>query len=370
MSTKSKKIRIALLFGGKSAEHDVSIMSARNIYQALDKEKYIITPIGITREGKWLPLRDTILDDLPVQIETTLAKKTAPSALFSSNQNQHLFLRPDTQEKNLDVIFPVLHGPFGEDGSIQGTCKMFGIPFVGPSILGSSVSMDKDVMKRLLREAGIPVAKALVLRQLEAQPDFSLVQSILGEVVFVKPANLGSSVGVSRVTNEREYQQALDKAFTYDMKLLIEEAIEGREIECSVLGNEYPQASIAGEITTDRAKHGFYSYEAKYLDEKGAAMAIPANITLKQMQEVRTLAVKVFQTLCCEGMGRVDFFLKKDGSFVVNEINTIPGFTSISMYPKLWEASGLRYSELIDTLINLALQRFERDQKLKTTVEK
>ncbi len=318
-----KKLKIGVLFGGRSAEHEVSINSAKNVIIALDKGKYNITPIKINKDGK-----------------------------FDLNQM-----------KKFDVIFPLLHGPFGEDGSMQGLLKLAGVPYVGAGVLGSAVGMDKDVMKRLLKEAGIPIGKFITLRNNE-KIDFHKVKKDLGMPIFIKPANMGSSVGVSKVRNEQEFNDATKEAFTFDTKIIIEEFIDGREIECAVLGNENPVVSIPGEII---ANQEFYSYNAKYVDE-GYRIEIPAKIDKKTTKKVQELALKVFKTLSCEGLGRVDSFVKKNGQVLVNEINTIPGFTDISMYPKLWEASGVSQTELLDKLIDLAIERFNKEKKLKTSV--
>ena len=318
-----KKIKIGVLFGGKSAEHDVSLQSARNVINALDKKKYQVVLVKINRNGKFK---------------------------FDSI-------------KNFDVVFPVMHGPFGEDGSMQGLLKLAGVPFVGPSVLGSAVGMDKDVMKRLFRDAGILIGKFIVIKDNE-KINFNKVKKELGLPVFVKPVNMGSSVGINKVRNEKEFKKAVKEAFKFDTKVIIEEFISGREIECSVLGNKKPTASIPGEII---ANQEFYSYDAKYIDE-GSVAVIPAKIDKKTTKKIQELAIRVFKVLNCEGMGRVDFFLKKNGRVVVNEINTIPGFTKISMYPKLWEASGMPFSKLLDKLIELAIERFKKEQKLKTTV--
>ncbi len=320
------KLKIGVLFGGKSAEHEVSIMSAKNVIAALDKSKYQIISIKIDKKGKFN------FSDL----------------------------------KKVDVIFPVLHGPFGEDGIMQGVFKEMGKPFVGAGVLGSAVGMDKDVMKRLLRDAGIPIGKFLVLRA-DEKVSFNEAKKKLGLPMFVKPANLGSSVGISKVKSEKEYATAIKNAFQYDSKVIIEEYLKGREIECSVLGNEKPIASMPGEIILNSE---FYSYEAKYIDENGAIVVAPAEgLSAKITKEVRELAVKTFQVLNCEGLGRVDFFVKDNGKVFVNEINTLPGFTNISMYPKLWAASGVPQPKLLDILINLALDRFEKEQKLRTSVK-
>jgi D-alanine-D-alanine ligase len=266
----------------------------------------------------------------------------------------------------VDVVFPVLHGPFGEDGTVQGLLKLANVPFVGAGVLGSAVGMDKDVMKRLLRDAQIPIPRFLVFERSNASKiDFKAVKSALGLPFFVKPANLGSSVGISKVTAHKQFAGALTEAFRFDNKILIEEAIQGREIECSVLGNENPITSVPGEIVT---RHKFYSYDAKYRDAKGAQLIVPAALSQDITKAVQGLALKTFKTLVCEGMARVDFFLRHDREIFVNEINTIPGFTQISMYPKLWEASGIPYRKLIDRLIQLALERFRREKKLRTSL--
>jgi D-alanine-D-alanine ligase len=265
----------------------------------------------------------------------------------------------------VDVVFPVLHGPFGEDGTVQGLLKLANLPFVGAGVLASAVGMDKDVMKRLLRDAKIPIAKFLVFERSEASKiNLADVKRMLGFPFFVKPANLGSSVGISKVSVNKQFDSAISEAFRYDSKILIEENISGREIECSVLGNESPVASLPGEIIT---RHDFYSYDAKYLDENGAQLIVPAVLPKFIGKGIQELAVRTFKTLACEGMARVDFFLRDNRQIFVNEINTIPGFTQISMYPKLWEASGIPYSKLIDRLIRLALERFRKEQKLRTS---
>jgi D-alanine-D-alanine ligase len=264
----------------------------------------------------------------------------------------------------LDVIFPVLHGPFGEDGTVQGLLKLANIAFVGAGVLGSAVGMDKDVMKRLLRDAGIPIARFIaVSRYSSKQTGFDDVRGRLGLPLFVKPANLGSSVGIHKVSHRNQFERAVRDAFNYDNKILVEECINGREIECSVLGNDKPIASVPGEILP---RHEFYSYEAKYLDENGAVLEIPAKLLPDTAERIRQLAIQTFSVLCCEGMARVDFFLRNGKEIIVNEINTIPGFTRISQYPKLWEATGISYTELIDRLIQLAIERFEREKRLKT----
>ena len=350
-----KKLKIGVLFGGKSAEHEVSLQSARNVINSLDKSKYEVVPIGITKSGKWL-LGGTSNYLLNQNNPKLIKLNTACKEIVPINDEVR------TREK-IDVIFPVMHGPFGEDGAMQGLLKLAGVPFVGASVLGSAVGMDKDIMKRLLRDAGIPVGKFIAVK-LGEKRNFSQVKKILGKVVFVKPANLGSSVGINKVRNEKEFKYAIKDAFKYDTKILIEEFIPGREIECAVLGNDKPIASLPGEII---AGQEFYSYDAKYIDDT-SRVEIPAKIDKKTQKKIRELAVKTFKALNCEGLGRVDFFLKKNGQVLVNEINTIPGFTDISMSPKLWEASGIPQSKLLDRLIELALERFNREKKLKTSV--
>lgn len=356
MQTKPK-INVAILFGGRSAEHEVSIRSAQNVYEAIDKEKYQPILIGIDKVGQWLLNSDQNLKTLFVDNNGDRV------ALIPGSNGQLLnFSKPD-QKLNVDVVFPVLHGPFGEDGTIQGLLKLANIPFVGAGILGSAVGMDKDVMKRLLKEADIPVAKFLVFHDFQSV-DYYKVLKQLGLPFFIKPANLGSSVGISKVKSKDDFKKAITEAFQFDSKIIIEEFIEGREIECSVLGNDKPKASVPGEIIV---KAEFYSYDAKYVDENGAVLKVPAKLPTSLITKIQDMAVKAYQVLCCEGMARVDFFVKNNKEVFVNEINTIPGFTSISMYPKLWEASGLSYTQLIDKLITLALERFNKEQKLKTS---
>jgi D-alanine-D-alanine ligase len=360
------KIRVGILFGGRSAEHEVSLQSARNIVDAIDKNKYEVVLIGIDKEGGWHLdegsrfLLETTGSELP-----TLAASSENLALVPGKQDEQLVQLSGQQAPgSLDVVFPILHGPFGEDGTVQGLLKLANIPFVGADVLGSAVGMDKDVMKRLLRDAGIPIARFIVLNKYSAtEVTFDDARDQLGLPLFIKPANLGSSVGIHKVRDREEFDRAVRDAFKYDNKVLIEECIIGREIECAVLGNDQPMASVLGEVLPS---HEFYSYEAKYLDENGAALEIPAKLSAEISERIRETAIKTFSVLCCEGMARVDFFLRNGEEIIVNEINTIPGFTRISMYPKLWEASGLPYGELIDKLIGLALEKFEREKGLKT----
>lgn len=361
-----KKIRVGILFGGRSAEHEISLMSAKNIVEAIDKDTYEPVLIGIDKEGKWyLEEQSHFLLNANNPKRISLNKSENSVALTPWKEERNLrSLSKQTIDASIDVVFPVLHGPYGEDGTVQGLLKLTGIPFVGASVLGSAIGMDKDVMKRLLRDAGILVAKFFVLKKGHEMPSFVNVVKQLNLPFFVKPANLGSSVGISKIKNNGDFKNAIDTAFQYDNKILIEQYIEGRELECSVLGNENPIASLPGEVIPS---HEFYSYEAKYIDENGAKLVIPAKLANAVIKQVQELAISAFKTLCCEGMARVDFFLAKTGKLYMNEINTIPGFTKISMYPKLWEVSGISYPRLIDRLITLAIGRFEKEQKLKTS---
>jgi len=359
-----KKINIGILFGGKSAEHAVSLQSAKNILDAINKEKYNPILIGIDKSGKWLLNNESkflLNADDPKLIK--LNQSSDSVALVPQSAGKISNFTTSSQSLKIDVVFPILHGPFGEDGTVQGLLKLANIPFVGASVLGSAVGMDKDIMKRLLRDAGIPIGKFIVLKSHESIPDFQKIKDELGLPFFVKPANMGSSVGVNKIHDKSEYEDGIIKAFYFDIKIILEEFIKGREVECSVLGNEKPIASVPGEVISN---HEFYSYDAKYIDENGSALEIPAKISDQITRQIQELAIKTFQALSCEGLGRVDFFLKDNGEIIINEINTIPGFTKISMYPKLWEASGISYTELIDKLIQLAIERFNKEQKLKT----
>ncbi len=365
------KIRVGILFGGRSAEHEVSLQSAKNIIEALDRDRYEVVLIGIDRRGTWQLSSSShflLYENDPAQIELSAGGQRV--ALLPGEQDRRLVDLSSRRELGtIDVVFPVLHGPYGEDGTVQGLLKLAGIPFVGAGVTGSAVGMDKDVMKRLLREAGVPTARFLLGRGSAAEtPGFAEATATLGLPLFVKPANLGSSVGITKVHDAGEFDEAVRIAFQYDTKILLEEAIEGMEIECSVLGNESPAASLPGRVIPRGAE--FYSYEAKYIDDAGADLEIPAGLDPQTVERIQRRAVEAFQVLCCEGMARVDFFLRSsDGEILVNEINTIPGFTKISMYPKLWEVSGLSYPRLLDRLIELAFERFERDRGLKTNVE-
>ncbi|MCP4639253.1 MAG: D-alanine--D-alanine ligase [bacterium] len=359
-----KKIRVAVLFGGRSAEHEVSLQSARNIIDALDKDKYDVIPVGIDKKGRWL-VEDASQFLLNAEDPRLVSlNKGGATVTLTSNEGCTELITLDGSGPNqaVDVVFPVLHGTYGEDGTVQGLLKLADVPFVGAGVLGSSVGMDKDVMKRLLRDGGLPIGDFVTVTRAKMLDPEAIVER-LGLPCFVKPANLGSSVGIHKVNEVGALAAAMEDAFQYDHKVLVEEFVPGREIECSVLGNEDPIASLPGEVTPT---HDFYSYDAKYIDEKGADLTIPAKLSEAEVAEVQDLAVRTFTTLNCEGLARVDCFLRPDGEFIVNEINTLPGFTRISMYPKLWEATGMSCPDLLDRLIQLALDRHRLDQSLKT----
>lgn len=378
--------RVGVLFGGESPEHEVSLRSAKNVIEAIDRERYDIVLIGIDRRGRWhladesrflrhaSDPRRIRLPHAPVRLALTPGRRPRIVSVAPTGSEDPGEGRPEPAElPELDVVFPVLHGPFGEDGTVQGLLRLAHLPFVGPGILGSAVCMDKDVAKRLLRDAGIPVAPFITVLSRPEAPSWDEAVAALDAPIFVKPANMGSSVGVSKVETDADYRRALDEAFSFDTKVLLERTIRGREIEISVLGNETPEASIPGEIAPT---HAFYSYEAKYLDHDGADLLIPADLDAETTARARDIAVRAFRTLCCEGMARVDLFLATRacgalpaGSLVVNEINTLPGFTRISMYPKLWDATGVSYPELINRLIGLAIERAERDERLASAID-
>ncbi len=363
----SNKIRVGVLFGGESAEHEVSLQSAKNVIEAIDRDKYDVVLIGIDKNGQWRLNEQShylLNAENPKLIKLNVSNRAVALAPGLADK-QLVSLTGTAPGESVDVVFPILHGTNGEDGTVQGLLKLAKIPFVGAGILGSAVGMDKDVMKRLLRDAGIPIGKFLTFSAINrAAIQFDNIVAQLGLPVFVKPANLGSSVGVSKAADAEQLATAVNEAFRFDRKILIEEAIVGREIECAILGNENPQASLPGEVIP---RHDFYSYEAKYIDEQGAGLEIPAKLSPETIAKVQQISIAAFQTLCCEGMARVDSFLKENGEVLVNEINTIPGFTKISMYPKLWEVSGVGYRELIDRLIQLALDRHIQEKRLATS---
>ncbi len=352
---KGLKKKVAILFGGRSPEHNISLLSAQNIFRSIDKQKYEPILIGIDKQGQWHQNDESLSlmnEKNPLTIELT---QNSNPILISQNTNHHKLISADTGQDilSIDVLFPVLHGNYGEDGSVQGFAKLANLPCVGCGIIGSAVGMDKDMMKRILRDAGIKVAEGVTVRHHADNANYNKIVSLLGAELFIKPANLGSSIGVEYVENEEQFWKGLRRALQYDRKVLIEKRITGREIECAVLGNESPQASIPGEIIP---KDNFYSFENKYVDEHGAKLKIPAELSDDQIKAIQTLSIKTFTVLECRGMARVDMFFTPENDLIINEINTIPGFTNISMYPKLWEYSGKSQTELISELIDLAIE--------------
>ena len=369
----AKKLRIGVLFGGRSGEHEVSLVSAQSVMNALDKSRYEIIPIGITKRGRWLTSGE------PMKLLRARAEDLQPP-VSDGQGTETRELVPGTFElipgaakggiPHVDVIFPVLHGPYGEDGTVQGLLELAEVPYVGSSVLGSALAMDKAAAKAIFRAHGLPCAdSALVMRKDWEQQPAAVLERVgqqIGYPCFVKPANLGSSVGVSKVHDASDMPTALDAAARYDRRLLVEQAINAREIECSVLGNDEPEASVLGEIVPKRE---FYDYVAKYHDES-TELIIPANLTPEKAAEIQGLAVRAFLALDCAGMARADFFLCRDtGQVYLNELNTIPGFTSVSMYPKLWEASGLPYPKLLDRLVELALERHRDRGRMSTAYQ-
>lgn len=359
------KLNLGIIFGGKSAEHEISLISANNIITNADKNKYEIYPIGINKNGEFLLFsgNDYILDAQDAK-KVRLNNNGTPIT-FNFGENQEIIGISDKNLKiKLDVIFPVLHGTFGEDGTIQGLLEMANIPYIGTNVLGSAIGMDKEITKKILENSGIKTAKFLSFLSSEKEKiNFQTIQNELKLPFFIKPANAGSSVGIHKIKDEEKFMEKINDAFQYGNKVIIEEAIMGEEIECSVLGNENPLTSLPGKVMPN---HEFYSYEAKYLEENGAQFEIPAKLSESEIKNIQKIALKTYKLLGCEGMARVDGFLKANGEFILNEINTIPGFTTISMYPKLWEVSGISYSNLIDQLIQLAIERFNKENKIKT----
>jgi D-alanine-D-alanine ligase len=390
-----EKLRVGILFGGRSGEHEVSLLSAASVLNAIDKEKYEVVPIGITKDGRWLTsehaenlLQGKLVIE-PRHLRAGDPETTSPAAVLA--RGEAVVVPPEPMQRHsglvpfqtdaamlrraadraikVDVIFPVLHGTFGEDGTIQGLLELADIPYVGAGVLGSAAGMDKDVMKSLFIAAGIPIVKHVTVLRSWWEKDPKKVQkqveAKLTYPVFVKPANLGSSVGISKAHNRKELGPAIEEAAKFDRKIVIEQGVGGkkekaREIECSVLGNDEPSASLPGEIVPGKE---FYDYTAKYVDE-GSQLIIPAKLTKAQTKKVQELAVAAFKAVDCSGLARVDFLMDpKTGKIFLNEINTMPGFTAISMYPKLWAASGLGYSDLIDQLIQLGMERHEDKKK-------
>jgi D-alanine-D-alanine ligase len=362
---KKKVLRVGVLFGGRSGEHEVSLASAASVIRGLDPDKYEAVPIGISKDGHWL-VGEGAVKMLPEVL------KGGRRVMLTADPTEAAIVPLDrgAGAQRLDVVFPVLHGTYGEDGTIQGMLDLAGLPYVGAGVLGSAVGMDKDVSKKLFEAAGIPVVSWVAVQRWEWEKDPEAVRTRIEQEfaypVFVKPATLGSSVGMTKVHNAEELGSALDLACEFGMKVMVEKAVDAREIEVSVLGNHEPQASVPGEIIPHRE---FYDYTAKYLED-GTQLVIPAVLKPAQVQKIQALAVKAFRAVELTGMARVDFFLEKKGTkLYLNEVNTIPGFTSISMYPKLWEASGIGFRELIDKLIELAFEMHAEKARTKYAIE-
>ncbi len=379
MTTDKKKLRVGILFGGRSGEHEVSLISAASVIAALDPGKYDAVPIGISKDGRWLA-GTAAHKMLPASSAGSPAKpalgevlRSGESVMLSADPNVAALVPVSNSHGDnlrVDVVFPVLHGTFGEDGAVQGLLDLAGLPYVGSGVLGSAVGMDKDVQKRLFLQAKLPVGDFLAVPRSEWEKSRAKTQRAIQKKfrfpVFVKPATLGSSVGMTKAHDAKELAAAMDLAAEFGQKIMVERSIRGREIEVSVLGNDEPKASIPGEIVPHRE---FYDYTAKYLEE-GTRLTIPAKLSKAQVKKFQEFAVKAFRTLDLLGMARVDFFLEhRTGRILLNEVNTIPGFTSISMYPKLWEASGLPYRALLDRLIELALAQHRERQRTKYTIE-
>jgi D-alanine-D-alanine ligase len=387
--TTPKRLRVAVLFGGRSAEHEISILSARFVVESLDRDRFEPVLVGIDKSGRWLAQNETALleqardprlvrlnEAAPrVRLEPSSMRpsgSTTETAIVASALPHGVLEVAGGSPLDVDVVFPVLHGPMGEDGTVQGLLTLANVAFVGSGVLGSAVGMDKDVMKRLLRDAGLPIVPYLSVSAARfARARGQVVAEALalaaGGPLFVKPANLGSSVGVSKATSGHEIEAAIDLAFSFDQKIVIEVGVAGlRELECAVLGNDEPIASRVGEVVVDHPD-GFYSYAAKYVDETGATTVIPARLVASEEAEIQRLAIATFRTLECAGLARVDFFRGGDGAIFINEVNTMPGFTAISMYPKLFEASGISGKELVSRLVDLALERARERAKLRTS---
>lgn len=346
------KINLLLVFGGTSSEHSISILSAQNIIKAISKKKYNITLVYITKNGHWHLLDKTIKINEKI-LNSKI--KSIPESYLIINKNKGQLLNIDTKKMiPIDVCFPILHGSYGEDGTIQGLCKAYNIKCVGSDILGSVINLDKTIEKTILQSHNIKTAKFLTFtNQNDKNLIFSKIKKTLGYPFFIKPANTGSSVGINKIHNEKEFKNAIKEAFKYDKKIIIEQCIVGKEIECSVLGNSSPKASLPGQIIP---KSEFYSYNSKYIDPNGAQLIIPAKLSKNIIKKIQTVAIQAYTILECRGFARVDMFLTKNNGIFINELNTIPGFTNISMFPKLWEISGIDYSDLIDEIIQLSLE--------------
>jgi D-alanine-D-alanine ligase len=360
------KRRVAVIFGGRSAEHEVSVVSASSVLKSLDPERFDVIPIGIDKEGRWHRL--AVLPAAAPGELPAIAGHDGAGVELSQDPGDNALVADDGTRQEIDVVFPILHGPYGEDGTIQGMLELAGVPYVGAGVLASAVGMDKAVQKVLFTAAGLPVVPHEVVLEREWEDDREAVEARaagLGLPLFVKPATLGSSVGITKVKTLDELPAAVEVALSYERKALVERSMEGfREIECAVLGNDDPVASVPGEIIPNAE---FYDYRAKYLEE-GARLDVPARLPEELTESVQRLAVAAFRAIDAAGMARVDFFVREPDEVVVNEINTIPGFTPVSMYPMLWEASGLSYGELVDRLVELAIERHDKEQKRGRTL--
>jgi D-alanine-D-alanine ligase len=364
-----RRMRVALIFGGRSAEHEVSCVSAASVVEALDPERYEVVPIGIDKQGRWHlltgpPALEPGSTELPA-----VGPESGSEIALSQDPGSKELVAEDGRREAVDVAFPLLHGPFGEDGTIQGLLELAGVPYVGAGVMASAVGMDKGVQKVLFRAAGLPLVPHEVVLEREWREDPESVEAraeALGVPLFVKPATLGSSVGITKVKTLADLESAMEEALRYTRKVLVERAIDGaREIECAVLGNDDPVASVPGEILPAGE---FYDYRSKYLDDR-TRLEVPAKLSPEVVEEVQRMAVAAFRAIDCTGMARVDFFLVEPDRLILNEINTIPGFTHVSMYPRMWEASGLSYPELVDRLVQLAVERHEAEAKRGRTLE-
>ncbi|EKD84155.1 MAG: hypothetical protein ACD_39C00215G0001 [uncultured bacterium] len=376
-SVPGSKIKVGVIFGGRSGEHEVSLVSAKSIMKALNPDKYEVIPVGITRQGAWMVgvKPDALLEYGKSESRSCLAFDAADGGKASLNcdpANKGLMLLDKPKAENqvqLDVLFPIIHGTYGEDGTLQGMLELADMPYVGCGVLASAVGMDKTFSKRLFRDAGIEIApfKEVLRSRFKTSPDAVIreIESELGYPCFVKPVNSGSSVGISKAKNRDSLRTALELAAQYDRKILVEAHVNGREIEVSVLGNDDPIASVPGEIVPCNE---FYDYNAKYIDDR-SELHIPADLSAETAEQIRAMAIRAYKALDCAGMARVDFFLERGSNrIIINEINTIPGFTSVSMYPKLWEATGISYSDLVDRLVDYAIERYRDKQVSLATV--
>jgi D-alanine-D-alanine ligase len=372
-----KKLRVGVIFGGRSGEHEVSVRSARSVIEAIDKTKYDVVPIAITKEGNWLGpaaaaqlLPEATQGKLSVNSGNTATRDVA--ILGDPSRSGLMRLDSNQTTEKLDVVFPVLHGTYGEDGTLQGLLEMAALPFVGCGTLASACGMDKVTMKALFKEAGLPICAHTWFRRSEWEddPDKATRRVIreIGFPCFVKPANLGSSVGVSKATDKKSFVKAVDLAARYDRKIMVEELVDGREIECAVIGNDEPRASLPGEYVIHEESARFLDYTEKYSSTGNVEFIVPARISKAVIKKIQAMAATAYQAIDASGLSRVDFFLKKDGELLVNEINTLPGLTDVSGFPKMWEATGLSFTRVIDELIQLALERHRERARNETSI--